>query len=51
MNCMMITAAGQVNRTEFMKKLALVTGGTAAAVIFFPSCNSADALPHEVGYT
>ena len=28
--------SGKVNRREFMKKLALVTGGTAAAVIIIP---------------
>ena len=34
---------GKVDRRTFMKKLSLVTGGTAAAVIFFPDLNSADA--------
>jgi carboxymethylenebutenolidase len=33
---------GKVDRRTFMKKLSLVTGGTAAAVIFFPDLNSAD---------
>lgn len=32
--------SGNVNRREFMKKLALVTGGTAAAVIILPGCNN-----------
>ncbi len=35
--------AGRVSRREFMKKVALVTGGTAAAVIILPGCNSASA--------
>ncbi len=35
--------SGKVNRREFMKKLALVTGGTAAAVIILPELNSASA--------
>jgi carboxymethylenebutenolidase len=34
---------GNVSRREFMKKLALVTGGTAAAVIILPGCNGASA--------
>jgi carboxymethylenebutenolidase len=34
---------GNVSRREFMKKLALVTGGTAAAVIILPGCNGAAA--------
>jgi len=34
---------GKVNRREFMKKLALVTGGTAAAVVILPGCNGASA--------
>lgn len=33
----------KVNRREFMKKLALVTGGTAAAVIILPDVNGAAA--------
>ena len=33
--------AGRVDRREFMKKLALVTGGTAAAVVSFPGCRTA----------
>ena len=32
---------GNVSRREFMKKLALVTGGTAAAVVILPGCNGA----------
>jgi carboxymethylenebutenolidase len=39
--------AGRVDRREFMKKLAIVTGGSAAAVFFFPGQNSADASPVE----
>ena len=31
---------GRVSRREFMKKVAIVTGGTAAAVIILPGCNS-----------
>jgi carboxymethylenebutenolidase len=34
---------GNVSRREFMKKLALVTGGTAAAVVILPGCNGASA--------
>jgi carboxymethylenebutenolidase len=34
---------GNVSRREFMKKLALVTGGTAATVIILPGCNGASA--------
>lgn len=34
---------GNVSRREFMKKLALVTGGTAAAVVILPGCNGATA--------
>lgn len=34
---------GTVSRREFMKKLALVTGGTAAAVVILPGCNGATA--------
>jgi len=30
-----------VSRREFMKKLALATGGTAAAVVILPGCNGA----------
>ncbi len=37
--------AGKVDRRIFLKKLAMVSGGTAAAVIFFPDLNSADASP------
>ncbi|MCU0410099.1 MAG: dienelactone hydrolase family protein [Bacteroidales bacterium] len=39
--------AGRVDRREFMKKLAIITGGTAAAVVLFPGQNSADASPVE----
>lgn len=39
--------AGRVDRREFMKKLAIMTGGTAAAVFLFPGQNSADASPAE----
>ncbi len=41
--------SGQVNRRDFMKKLALVTGGTAAAVIILPGCNSAAASARKSG--
>jgi len=34
---------GSVSRREFMKKLALVTGGTAAAVVILPDLNSVSA--------
>ena len=34
---------GNVSRREFMKKLALVTGGTAAAVVILPGCTGATA--------
>ncbi len=34
---------GSVSRRDFMKKLALVTGGTAAAVVILPGCNGAAA--------
>jgi len=34
---------GSVSRRDFMKKLALVTGGTAAAVVILPGCGSAAA--------
>src|SRR5665647_2990378 len=40
---------GNVNRREFMKKLALVTGGTAAAVIILPGCNNATASAEKSG--
>ncbi len=36
---------GEVSRREFMKKLALVTGGTAAAVVILPGCTGATASP------
>lgn len=36
---------GDVSRREFMKKLALVTGGTAAAVVILPGCTGATASP------
>ena len=35
--------SGSVSRRDFMKKLALVTGGTAAAVVILPGCGSAAA--------
>ncbi len=35
--------SGTVSRREFMKKLAVVTGGTAAAVVILPACNGASA--------
>lgn len=41
--------SGIVNRREFMKKLALVTGGTAAAVIILPGCNNAAASGTKSG--
>ena len=41
--------SGQVNRREFMKKLALVTGGTAAAVIILPEFNGAAASARKSG--
>ena len=34
---------GNVSRRDFMKKLALVTGGTAAAVVILPDMNTASA--------
>ncbi len=34
---------GNVSRREFMKKLALVTGGTAAAVVILPGCSGTSA--------
>jgi len=34
---------GNVSRREFMKKLALVTGGTAAAVVIMPGCSGTSA--------
>ncbi len=34
---------GSVSRRVFMKRLALVTGGTAAAVVILPGCNGASA--------
>jgi carboxymethylenebutenolidase len=37
--------AGKVDRRIFLKKLALVTGGTAAAVILIPDLNSVNASP------
>ncbi|MCU0377325.1 MAG: dienelactone hydrolase family protein [Bacteroidales bacterium] len=43
--------AGKVDRREFMKKLAIITGGTAAAVFVFPEQNSADASPVESDVT
>ena len=41
--------SGKVNRREFMKKLALVTGGTAAAVIILPDLNGAAASSKKSG--
>jgi carboxymethylenebutenolidase len=41
--------SGIVNRREFMKKLALVTGGTAAAVIILPGYNNAAAYAAKSG--
>lgn len=41
--------SGRVNRREFMKKLALATGGTAAAVIILPGCNGAAASAQKSG--
>ena len=38
---------GKVDRRTFMKKLSLVTGGTAAAVIFVPDLNSVNAAQPE----
>lgn len=35
--------SGKVNRRDFMKKLAWITGGTAAAVIILPECTNAAA--------
>ena len=40
---------GRVSRREFMKKLAVVTGGTAAAVIIVPGCNGAAASRQKSG--
>ncbi len=41
--------SGKVNRREFMKKLALATGGTAAAVIILPGSNGAAASAQKSG--
>jgi carboxymethylenebutenolidase len=41
--------SGKVTRREFMKKLALVTGGTAAAVIIVPDLNGAAASAAKPG--
>lgn len=41
--------SGRVSRREFMKKLAVVTGGTAAAVIILPGCNGASASSRKSG--
>jgi carboxymethylenebutenolidase len=43
--------AGAITRRFFMKKLALVTGGTAGAVIFFPDLNDVYASPASRGKT
>jgi len=40
---------GSVSRRDFMKKLALFTGGTAAAVIILPGCNGATASTGKSG--
>jgi carboxymethylenebutenolidase len=41
--------SGKVSRREFMKKLAVVTGGTAAAVIILPGSGEASASPNQSG--
>ena len=41
--------SGNVNRREFMKKLTLVTGGTAAAVIILPGFSTATASAEKSG--
>ena len=41
--------SGKVSRREFMKKLAVVTGGTAAAVIILPGSSEASASPNQSG--
>jgi carboxymethylenebutenolidase len=41
--------SGRVSRREFMKKLAVVTGGTAAAVIILPGSSEASASPNQSG--
>jgi len=41
--------SGRVNRRDFMKKLAWVTGGTAAAVVILPGCNGATASSTKSG--
>lgn len=40
---------GNVSRREFMKKLAVVTGGTAAAVVILPDLNNASAATARRG--
>jgi carboxymethylenebutenolidase len=40
--------SGRVNRREFMRKLAWVTGGTVAAVIILPGCNNAAASQNKL---
>jgi len=40
---------GRVSRRDFMKKLALVTGGTAAAVIILPGCGGGTASAAKSG--
>ena len=40
---------GNVSRREFMKKLAVVTGGTAAAVVILPDLNTASAATARRG--
>jgi carboxymethylenebutenolidase len=41
--------SGKVSRREFMKKMAVVTGGTAAAVIILPGSGEASASPNQSG--
>ena len=38
---------GRVSRRDFMKKLAIVTGGTAAAVVILPGSNEAAARSEQ----
>jgi len=40
---------GRVSRRNFMKKLALITGGTAAAVIIMPGCGGGTATAAKSG--
>ena len=41
--------SGKVDRRDFMKKLAWITGGTAAAVVILPGCNGASASSNKSG--